>query len=108
MQAMLVEIEQHQPAWKQATKQNFPTERRRKQLVAVEQNKLVGFRAEQRNVALSERMIAKNRAVALGPPLDETLRIGEQNQGVADERPAIIAGNMRKHARGSRLAVKSR
>ena len=73
VQAVLVEIEQHEPAGKQPAKQDVPTESGREQFLAVEQNELVGFRTEQRNVGLAERAAAIYLTVTLRPPLDEPL-----------------------------------
>src|SRR5262249_32024874 len=105
VQAMLVEIEQHQPAWKQAPEQYAPPQCGREQFLAVKQHELVGFRAEQRNVALAEGVAAIDQTISFRPLLDETLGIGEHNERMTNQRPAIVAGNMRQRACGRRLVA---
>src|SRR5262249_44946027 len=102
MQAVLVEIAQHQSARKQTVEDRGPSECRGEILLRIEQDQLVGVGPEQGHIGLTEDAGAIDEAVALDPSLDETLRVGEDAQRVADERPAVIARNMRGAARPSR------
>jgi hypothetical protein len=95
MQPVLVEIAQHQPAGKQPIENNAPAECRGKLSLTVQQDEFVGLRAKQRNIDGAEGAAAVNRPVTLGPPLDETLRVGQEQERVTDDRPAVVAGDVR-------------
>src|SRR5947208_826653 len=61
--AMLLEIEQHQPARKQQAENPSPAERRGELLGLIEQHQLVGLRPEQDEACLAEQMAAIDQTV---------------------------------------------
>ena len=63
VQAMLLEIEQHQPARKQQAENPAPAERRGELLGLVEQHQLIGLGPEQHEAGLAEQMAAIDQAV---------------------------------------------
>ena len=95
MQAVLVEIKQHQPARKKPAEDDIPAETRRENLLRIEQNEFVRLGTKHRDVAKAEGAAAVDQAVALRPPLDKAFWVGEKRQGVAEDRPTIVAGNVR-------------
>jgi hypothetical protein len=109
MQAMLVEIAQHQAARKQPAEHHLPAPGRGEQFCLVEQHQLVGFRPEQRHAGLAEDAAAIDAAVFLGHLLDLAARVGKDAEGAADHRPAFVAGNVRQrlalHAAGRRAGL---
>ena len=96
VQPMLFEIEQHQPARKQQAENAAPAERRGELLGLVEQHQLVGIGPEQHEAGLAEQMAAIDQAVFPGLPFDLPLGVGEHFQRLADQRPALVARNMRQ------------
>ena len=98
MQAMLVKIKQHQPARKQPAEDDIPAEARRKDLLLIEQNEFVGLGPKQRDVALAEGAAAIDQAVTLRSPLDETFRVSEKRQGLSENRPTLVARDVRERA----------
>jgi hypothetical protein len=96
--AVLVEIEQHQPAGKQLVEDDAPPERGRELLLRIKEHQLVGFGSEHGDVGMAKRAATVNHAVALHAPLDEPPVVGDDRQRVADERPAVVAGNVRKQS----------
>ena len=94
VQAMLVEIEQHQPARKQPAEHDLPAMGRGEQLLLVEQHEFVGFRTKCRDAGFAEHVAAIDRPVFRGHPLDFTLGVREDVKRAADERPTFVAGNM--------------
>ena len=95
--AMLVEIHQHQAAREQQVEHRPPALFGREDLVAVEQYELIRIGAEQVDAGAAERAIAIHRAIARRHVFRERDRIGEQFEGVADERQAVIARDMIEH-----------
>ena len=61
--AMLLEIEQHQPARKQQAENPSPAERRGELLGLIEQHQLIGLRPEQDEAGLAEQMAAIDQTV---------------------------------------------
>src|SRR5215467_1732217 len=100
MQAMLLEIHQHQPARKQAVEQKAPTERRGEVLVTIEQHELVGFGPQHRDAPDAEQGFAVDGAVLLVHLLGVAHWIPKCSEGIADNRPAVFAWNV-----GERIAV---
>jgi hypothetical protein len=103
MQAVFIEIAEHQSAWKQTVEDYGPPEFRGEILLRVEHYELVCVGPEQRNIGLAEYAGTIHEAVALDPPLDEPLRVRKDAQRVADERPTFVARNMRKRTARGRL-----
>ena len=66
VQAMLFEIEQHQPARKQQAENRSPAMGRGEQLGLVEQHQFVGLGPEQRDAGLAEHVAAIDQAVFRG------------------------------------------
>ncbi len=66
VQAMLLEIQQHQPARKQQAENPSPAERRGELFGLVEQHQLVGLGSEQHEAGLAEQMAAIDQAVFFG------------------------------------------
>ena len=66
MQAVLVEIKQHQPAGKQPIEDGTPAESGREQFLAVEQDEFVGLGAKQRDIDMAEGAAAALAVVAWG------------------------------------------
>ena len=96
VQAMLLEIEQHQPARKQQAENPAPPERRGELLGLVEQHQFIGLGPEHHQAGLAENMAAIDQPVFGGLPLDLSLGVGQYLQRLADQRPALVAGNMRE------------
>src|SRR6185369_3180749 len=96
VQAMLLEIEQHQPARKQQSENASPAERRGKLLGLVEQHEFIGVGPEQHEAGLTEQMAAVDQAVFFGLPFDLSLGVSEYFQRLADEWPALVTRNMRQ------------
>ena len=96
MQAVLVEVEQHQAARKQQIQNPAPAERRGEQLGLIEQHQLVGLRSEEGEAGFAEDVAAIEQAVFGGRALHLPLGIGEHVERLADEGPALVAGNMRQ------------
>src|SRR5262245_34448752 len=93
---MLLKVHQHQPTREEAVEQKTPTARRGKILVAIKQNQLVGLWSEQGDAAYAEKMVAIDRAVLAVHLRDMADRILEGGKGIADDRPAVFAGEMRQ------------
>jgi hypothetical protein len=96
VQAMLLEIEQHQAARKQPAENRPPAMGRGKQPGLIEQHELVGFRSECGNAGFAEYPGAIDEAVFRAHPLDFPLGVGEDCQRPADDRPAFVTGNVRQ------------
>src|SRR5947209_16682916 len=94
MQAVLVEIEQHQPTREQLFENGSPTHFGRKQPLLIEQNEFIRLRSEQRDAMKAEEMVAIDGSVFRVHLIDMSDRITERLQGVADDGPAGLAGNM--------------
>jgi hypothetical protein len=93
---MLLEVEQHQPARKQQPENPAPAQRRGEQLGLIEQYELIGLGPEQHQAGLAEQMTAIDQPVFGGMFFDMSLRIGQHLERLADQRPALVAGNMRQ------------
>src|SRR5689334_24950451 len=96
MDAMLLEVEQHQPARKQQPENAAPAERRGELLGLVEQHELIGLGPEQDETGLAEQMAAIDQAVFFGLAFDLSLGVGKHFQRLADQWPALITRNMRQ------------
>ena len=94
VQAVLLEIEQHQSARKQQPENRFPAMGGGEQPRLVEQHQLVGFGPEQRDAGLAEHAGAVDRAILGGGLLHRSLGVGQNLQRIADERPAFAAWNV--------------
>ncbi len=94
VQAMFVEIEQHQAARKQLPENITPAERGGELPGLVEQHQFIGVRPEQDDAGLAEQMGAINQAVFGGIAFDLALGIGQHIERLADQRPAFVARNM--------------
>src|SRR5215472_14916129 len=94
MQAVLLKVQEHQAARKQQAQDRSPTMGGGEQPRLVEQHELVGFRTEQRHAGLPEQIGAVDRTVLGGRLLHLSLGIGQHGKRVADERPALVAGNV--------------
>jgi hypothetical protein len=70
--------------------------RRGELLGLVEQHQLIGLGPEQHETGLAEDVAAVDQPVFGGLPLDLPLGIGEDLERLADQRPALVAGNMRE------------
>ncbi|MBA7667324.1 hypothetical protein ES703_75411 [subsurface metagenome] len=99
VQAVLLEIQQHQPARKQQAEDRSPAMGVRELPRLVEQHEFVGFGPEQGDAGLAEQAGPVDVAVFGGRGLDRPLGIGQDLQRVADERPAFIAGNVPQRLR---------
>src|SRR5215469_2368210 len=102
MQTVLVEIEEHQAARKQQVENATPPERRGEQPLRVQQHQLVGVGTKQGNVGLAKGMAADDKPMTLHHPLDESLRIRKYLEGIADDRPAIVAWDVAERFAGRR------
>ncbi|MGY4465549.1 hypothetical protein ACVWWK_001231 [Bradyrhizobium sp. LB9.1b] len=60
----------------------------------VEQHEFVGLGAKQHDIGLAEKMCAIDRAVFGAVRLDMPLGVGEHLKGLADDRPAFVAGDV--------------
>ena len=97
VQAMLLEIQQHQPARKQQAENPVPSH-------SVEENCLAWSNSTSSlasgpssdEAGLAEQMAAIDQAVFCGLPFDLSLGVGEHLQRLADQRPALVARNMRQ------------
>ncbi|MEY9502574.1 hypothetical protein ABIE87_002132 [Bradyrhizobium diazoefficiens] len=90
------EIEQHQSARKQQAEHLVPAVRRREQFLLVEHHELVRFGSEQHDIGLAEDMGAVDRAVFGAVRLDMPLGVGQHLEGLADDRPALVARDVRQ------------
>jgi hypothetical protein len=100
VQAVLVEIEQHQSAWKKLVEHDAPSERGREHLLRIEEHQFVGLRTKHGHVGMAEGPGAVDHAEALHAPLYEPPVVGDNRERMADERPTVIAGNLRKRCTG--------
>ncbi len=100
VQAMFLEVEQHQAAREQPAEHHLPAPGGGKQFRLVEQHQLVRLRPEQRHAGLAENAAAIDAAVLRRHLLDLAPRVGKDGQGTADDRPALITRDM-----GQRLAL---
>ena len=98
MQSMLVEVEQQQAAREQQSKDPSPAVGRGEEFVLIQQNEFIGLGAEQRDHAPAEGVTAIDRAVFPSEALYRAFGVSEQFQGVADERPAVRAGDVGERA----------
>ena len=96
VQAMLLEIEQHQSARKQQPENPAPAMGGGELLGLVEQHQLVGVGPEQHEAGFAEDMAAIDQPVFGRLPFDVSLRIGEGVERLADDGPAFVARNMRE------------
>jgi hypothetical protein len=94
VQPVLVEIEQHQPAREKQPEDGCPTHLGGEQPLLIEEDELVRLGTKQGDAVHAEQMIAIDGPVCPVHPLDVSDRIAERFQGVADDRPALLAGNM--------------
>ena len=94
VQAMLVEIEQHQAARKQPAQDHLPAVGRGEQPALVEQHQLIGLRPEQGDAGFAEHAAAIDQTVFGGHSFDFAFGVGEDRQRPADDRPALVARNM--------------
>ena len=101
---MLFEIEQHQPAREQLVEQRAPALVAGENLVAVEQDQFVRFRAGQHNPVAAKGAIAIDLAVFRHHRAGEGVRIGEDAEGVAHDRETAFAGYVRDGIEGKTLA----
>ena len=92
--AVMVEIEQHQPAGKQAMQHRAPPLIAGKDLRPVEQHQLVRLRPDQCDVPAAHGMDLVDGAIGLIHPPREGMRIGKLIERVADQRPAFFALNV--------------
>ena len=86
MDAMLFEIHQHQPAREQQFQHRIPAQFARKNLVLVEQDHLVGFRADHRNAPAAEILAAHDAAMLLEQFAAAAERVGEELQRAQDRK----------------------
>ena len=91
MQAMLVEVHQHQPAREDLVENHAPAAGGGEILLPVEQNQLVGLGPEQGDAAKAEHAAAEHRAVLGVHGFDGADGIPQHGQRVADDRPAVLA-----------------
>src|SRR3977135_2502071 len=100
---MLLEIEQHQAARKQQAENPAPAMGRRELLGLVEQYELIGLGSQQHQAGLAEDVAAIEQSIFRGLPLDLPFGVGEHLKRLADQRPALVARNMRE-----RIALRRR
>ena len=95
---VVIEIQQHQPAGKQAVQHGAPPLVGGEVLGPVHQHQFVGFRPDQRDLPGAEDMRLVDRAVGLEHPLGEGVRVGGLLERMADDRGALLTRNMVERA----------
>ena len=92
--AVMVEIDQHQTAREQLVENRSPALFGAEDLVAVHQQHLVGLGPDQRDIPATKGLVLVNAAVFFDHAPRLPMRVGEHLEGVADDRPASLTGDM--------------
>ncbi len=94
--AVMIEIEQHQPAREQLVENRSPALFGAEDLVAVHQQHLVGLGTDQRHVPATEGPVLVHTAVFFDHAPRLAMRVGQHLEGVADDRPPPLARDVRE------------
>src|ERR1700678_4444568 len=93
---MLVEIEQHQAAGKQAAQNRSPAVGGGEKPALVKQDQFVGLGSQHGDAGLAEHAAAVDESVLRRHPLDLALWVSQYLERPADHGPAFVTWNMRQ------------
>src|SRR5215469_3551087 len=98
MEAMLVEVAEHEATREEQAQERIPALHRREELRLIEQHEAQPVRSQKRDRAQSEDARAVDETILPRHLLGITQGIGDEAEGVADKWKSVIAGNMRERS----------